>query len=530
MTDSLKQTLRDGRYAVIRVLGEGSQAATFEAVDKRGGALVAIKRFRVRGASSWKEVELAEREARVLAALSEVGGVSRGKSGAAFAESGAPSQRPMPSNLPRYVEHFEEDGELYLVTELIEGESLLALRKRGARFSEADVTRLLRDGSLALEFLHGRSPPVIHRDIKPSNVLRRPDGSFALIDFGSVRDCLKPEGGSTVVGTFGYMAPEQFQGRAMPTSDVYALGATALSMLTGQEPEKLPHKGLAIDVASALSRLRVSPAMVAALSAMLDPNPDTRAARVEPLLASLPASSSPPPAPPPAGPARSRREDVRSDARYDRRDEKRARKEERREQKRAEREGRYEGRDARRVMSLDRSRSRSSTTRRGPLFPPPLGPLFLVGLSLAQVAVTLALGVFVPILFTILSVVFGKGMREAGRTTRSAGKVAVEAMERAKEIVRGAYSREEGVGVRVVADEEPRAEAASNDERVRVEGDAPRPAWAAGVERAAREVGRAAEEVRRAAEEEQAAREVAEAEEEAREAEREGRGPRERRR
>ena len=68
---------------------------------------MAVKRFRVYGARSWKEVELAEREATVLAGLSH----------------------PL---LPRYVEHFEEGGELFLVTEKIEGESLAALRARGA--------------------------------------------------------------------------------------------------------------------------------------------------------------------------------------------------------------------------------------------------------------------------------------------------------------------------------------------------------------------------------------------------------------
>jgi tRNA A-37 threonylcarbamoyl transferase component Bud32 len=263
------ETLRAGRYAVIRVLGEGAQAATLEAVDKKHGRLVAIKRFRVRGAKSWKEVELAEREARVLASI----------------------QHPL---LPRYVEHFEEGGELFLVTEKIEGENLLSLRKRGVRTTEAEVARFLRDAASALDYLHGLNPPVVHRDIKPSNVMRRPDGSYALIDFGSVRDRMKPEGGSTVVGTFGYMAPEQFQGRAMPGSDVYAAGATALSMLTGREPEDLPHKGLAIDVKAAVGS-GVSPAMVSALSAMLEPDPDKRAVKIGPLLTKIGAAAAPPP-------------------------------------------------------------------------------------------------------------------------------------------------------------------------------------------------------------------------------------------
>src|SRR5262249_14534929 len=154
---------------------------------------------------------------------------------------------------------FEAEGALYLVTDFVEGDSLAMLRKKGVRFSEADVVRFLRDTESTLAYLHGRAPPVIHRDIKPGNVIRRPDGSFALIDFGSVRDRMKPEGGSTVVGTFGYMAPEQFQGRAMPCSDVYAAGATALALITGREPEDLPHRGLGIDVRAALSETTVSP-------------------------------------------------------------------------------------------------------------------------------------------------------------------------------------------------------------------------------------------------------------------------------
>src|SRR6185312_10957150 len=132
-----------------------------------------------------------------------------------------------------------------------EGATLASLRRRGVTFGEAEIVRLLRDAADVLRYLHGRAPPIVHRDIKPGNVIWRLDGSFAFIDFGAVRDRMKPEGGSTVVGTFGYMAPEQFQGRALPASDVYAVGATALSVLTGREPEDLPHKGLRIDVPAA---------------------------------------------------------------------------------------------------------------------------------------------------------------------------------------------------------------------------------------------------------------------------------------
>lgn len=373
--------LRDQRYAVVRLLGEGGQAATFEAVDKKEGSLVAIKRFRVRGAKSWKDVELAEREARVLASVSH-------------------------EALPRYVEHFEEQGELYLVTRKIEGESLAAEKSTGQRMSEASVIRLLRDASSALDYLHGRAPPLIHRDIKPSNVIHRPDGSFAFIDFGAVRDKLKPEGGSTVVGTFGYMAPEQFQGRAMPASDVYAVGATALTLLTGREPEDLPHRGLAIDVKAALAGGRTSTALRRVLEAMLEPDPDRRAPRIAPLLAQLGEAEAEAPKP------------------------------------------RVEPIPPRRSDPLPGTRERAGDERDGwdiaaSRLPGPLLFAMALGISLAQVAVALALQVLIPVLFTILSVAFGKSWRKAGGTVSRAGKVAVRAMGRARETVRSRARDEE---------------------------------------------------------------------------------------
>ena len=158
----------------------------------------------------------------------------------------------------------------------IDGKSLVAVTHGGGSLSRAEVIRFLEDASSVLEYLHERSPPVIHRDVNPKNVIRRADGSHVLVDFGAVRDKLKPEGGSTVVGTFGYMAPEQFQGRALPASDVFAVGATALRLLTGLEPDKLPHRGLAIDVAAALGP-GFDPALRGVLERMTDPDPDRRA-------------------------------------------------------------------------------------------------------------------------------------------------------------------------------------------------------------------------------------------------------------
>jgi Protein kinase domain len=380
------ESLRAGRYVVTGSLGAGSQGETLEAVDKQEGRAVAIKRFALRSAKSWKGVELAEREATVLAALSHPG-------------------------LPRYIEHFEEDGALYLVMEKIEGETLAARRKRGQALSHEQVVRFLVDAAACLRYLHGHAPPIVHRDIKPGNVILRPDGTYCLVDFGSVRDRLKPEGGSTVVGTFGYMAPEQFQGRARPGSDVYAVAATALSLLTGREPEDLPHQGLSIDVEAAL-RGQVDGRLVVALRGMLEPDPDRRtpsvdaALRASGLLSPPPAARAAPRSPDPHWQRaeeelrrtfeRQRRQLERQQERHERH---RSERERRHEQKAARKEARRAERDARRYAGGGRRDRR-------PVVPPAvvLGVVILVALRVASVATFLLFSVLLPLLFTVVAV------------------------------------------------------------------------------------------------------------------------------
>jgi tRNA A-37 threonylcarbamoyl transferase component Bud32 len=427
------RTLRAGRYAIIGELGAGSQAETLDAVDKQDGRAVAIKRFQVRGAKSWKDVELAEREARVLSTLSH-------------------------PNLPVYIEHFEEDGALYLVMEKIEGETLASLRKRKALLSNDDLARFLSDAELALGYLHSRVPPIIHRDIKPGNVIRRADGSFAFVDFGSVRDQLKPEGGSTVVGTFGYMAPEQFQGRALPGSDVYAVAATALTLATGREPEDLPHRGLCIDVPAALGP-GAEPWLVRALSAMLEPDPDKRPQRVTPR---RPA------------PSASTRSQAREETRSERRERERAERARQRaaysdwqspdlgdlrgirEQGRAQREQvREEGRRLRRELKQQirdetrRIRRQAREYRRArpehwqgrPAGFGPAAPLLIsvvvLALTLARVGTFALFRVFLPTLLLVLSVFFGRGPRRAAFRCREIGIQGDRGLLHAIDAVRG---------------------------------------------------------------------------------------------
>ena len=446
------KTLRDGRYTLNRTIGAGSQAETFEARDnglvrerpspdrlmddwqryvtraRRGETpnpqgLVAIKCFHVGRAKAWKDVELAEREARTLASLTH-------------------------PNLPRYIEHFEEAGALYLVMEMIEGESLAALRSRQRISSVAEVTRMMHDIAGALRYLHGRAPPVVHRDIKPANIIRRTDGSYALVDFGAVRDRLKPEGGSTVVGTFGYMAPEQFQGRASPKTDLYGLGATALVMLTGVEPEDLPHVGLGIDVAKALPS-STPRSLVRALTSMLDPDPDRRAASIDEALALLretPEPSRRGGASAPSGrvaPTRQAPEAPRS-----------------------EKPDKLRKRQAREEKRRRRAAARAvARGRRAPFLPRVVGQ---VALLVALIAVWVSVGLAIPLALMVLSLVFGGSLRRAAAATRRAARKTQSALQRGSAWLSG-HREEDGpppdARVRVVGD--PREAPA----RVRIDGD-----------------------------------------------------------
>jgi hypothetical protein len=276
----------------------------------------------------------------------------------------------------------------------------------------------LREAADCLRYLHGHAPPIVHRDIKPGNVILRPDGSYCLVDFGSVRDRLKPEGGSTVVGTFGFMAPEQFQGRAGPGSDVYAVGATALSLVTGREPEDLPHKGLSIDVEGAL-RGQVDRRLIAALRSMLEPDPDRRAASIDAALRSSGLLSPTEPKAERAAAAsaadavkRARRARFEAEAERDawwsdehaRHQGKAARRREREARLQAEREERRAQKFARKAERRARRHGQRSWHRPGPPVPPGrvLGVVVLAALGVASAATFALFQVLLPLLFTLL--------------------------------------------------------------------------------------------------------------------------------
>jgi serine/threonine protein kinase len=217
------ETRLKDRYELIRPLGEGGFATTYLATDHSTGRNCVIKELSWAKVDDWKFIELFEREARVLANLNH-------------------------PQIPAFIEFFTEpasDGNrIFLVQEFIDGSNLRDLVQSGKHFSQREVIEIGLQVSRILEYLHSLSPPIIHRDIKPSNILIDSKGIVHLVDFGAVRDKIlnnqKTEGGNfTVVGTYGFMPFEQFQGRAIPASDIYSLGATLVYLLSHKEPHEI---------------------------------------------------------------------------------------------------------------------------------------------------------------------------------------------------------------------------------------------------------------------------------------------------
>ncbi|MEO1300403.1 MAG: serine/threonine-protein kinase [Cyanobacteria bacterium J06636_16] len=216
------------RYRILSVLGQGGSGITYEAEDNQTGLHVALKELSLRGLSDWKKLELFEREAQIL------------------------KQLDYPA-IPDYLDYFQVDIPdnrlFYIVQALAEGQSLADLVAAGERFPETEVRRIAIEVLETLQYLHGLNPPVIHRDIKPQNIIRREDGHISLVDFGAVQMVYRETAAfsSTVVGTYGYMPPEQFRGQAFPQTDLYGLGATLLHLLTHRHPADLPQRRLRYD-------------------------------------------------------------------------------------------------------------------------------------------------------------------------------------------------------------------------------------------------------------------------------------------
>ncbi|MBH8553924.1 serine/threonine protein kinase [Nostocaceae cyanobacterium CENA357] len=250
-----EQILQD-RYQIQSQLGNNGIRQTWLAKDLQASnaekSLVVVKLLAFGGTVQWDDLKLFEREAQILKQLNH-------------------------PRIPRYFDYFcIDDRTLWfgLVQEYIPGESLKERLAVGKRFTEKQVKKIAAEILNILMYLHEMNPGVLHRDIKPSNLIWGEDNRIHLVDFGAVQDKAAKEGVTfTVVGTYGYAPMEQFGGRAVPASDLYALGATLIHLLTGIPPAELPQQDLRLQFAE---RVNLSPSFALWLQKLIEPAPEQR--------------------------------------------------------------------------------------------------------------------------------------------------------------------------------------------------------------------------------------------------------------
>ncbi|NER36154.1 MAG: serine/threonine protein kinase [Oscillatoria sp. SIO1A7] len=220
-----------GRYRILKFLGQGGFAETYIAEDihlpdRPQHVVKKLQPLGANGAPPDPAVlqiarRLFDREAKVLYQLGNH------------------------DRIPKLLAHFQESQEFYLVQEFIEGQDLSSEICPGKVLTEEAVIDLLRSSLEVLVFVHQHD--TIHRDIKPSNLIRRAsDGRIVPIDFGAAKQISSKiaialgQAAPTVIGTPGYMPKEQELGKPELSSDIYALGMTAIQALTGVLPGQLP--------------------------------------------------------------------------------------------------------------------------------------------------------------------------------------------------------------------------------------------------------------------------------------------------
>jgi eukaryotic-like serine/threonine-protein kinase len=220
-----------GRYKIIDRLGQGGFASTYTAQDIQnlGNPPCVIKKIPFPQSENPQVLERAmrrfQREASALQTLHN------------------------DSRIPQLFNHFEGNGNFYLVQEYLEGTPLSQELAPGKQWTEAQTIAFLQETLEILIFVHQAN--VIHRDITPANLIRRKQNrKIALIDFGAVKEISTFTSSSTgeiltsqAIGTDGYMPAEQYkpQSAPQPYNDIYTVGILAIQALTGRHPRDLPH-------------------------------------------------------------------------------------------------------------------------------------------------------------------------------------------------------------------------------------------------------------------------------------------------
>ncbi|MEL7351354.1 MAG: protein kinase [Cyanobacteria bacterium P01_A01_bin.116] len=255
-----------GRYLPVSILGRGGFGTAFLARDFAfpNRRKCVVKLFQPASTLTPTQMATAQRlfktEAQVLARLGE--------------------QHPQipnlyasyhPSSKPNQSEEL-----FYLVQEFLDGEDLEKILERDGKFSESTVIEVLQAILEVLNFVHSNG--AIHRDVKPSNIMKGTDGRLSLLDFGAVKEITTPTGaqrGPTTICSPDFAPPEQIMnGSVDATSDLYALAATCVVLLTGKESTELRESST--NTWNWTSSAKVSRQLASILAKMLQPRPSDR--------------------------------------------------------------------------------------------------------------------------------------------------------------------------------------------------------------------------------------------------------------
>lgn len=288
---TMASSLLNNRYRIIQAVGSGGFGTTSMAEDTHmpSSRRCAIKQLKPIAHDPQTYQFVQERFQREAAILEKLGEGS--------------------TQIPRLYAYFNEGDLFYLVQEWVEGATLTQQVELRGCLDEAKTISLMLSLLPVLDYLHGEG--IIHRDLKPDNlILRRQDEVPVLIDFGAIKETMGTAVGSqgqvantVIVGTPGYMPPEQAAGRPTYSSDLYSLGLTAIYALTGKSPQQLatdPHTG---DVLWRQQCPHLSPALADVLDRAICARARDRYGSAREMQAALqaiaPAGSTPPPAPAP---------------------------------------------------------------------------------------------------------------------------------------------------------------------------------------------------------------------------------------
>ena len=206
----------NNRFILQRHIGRGPRGECWLVEEQIAEKHLWLAKIYPLNQKNWERHDLIEREANLLRQLDH-------------------------EMIPKFRALFviKNERSLCLVREWLPGKNLEQFLEE-RRISEVDVRKIATTLLHGLSYTHGLSPAVLHRSIKPSNIIIQKNGQLHLTDFGSVKDSIDEEEGLSFFGTYGYTPTEQFLGKPSPASDLYALGATLIFLLSRHHPVHLP--------------------------------------------------------------------------------------------------------------------------------------------------------------------------------------------------------------------------------------------------------------------------------------------------